>query len=102
MNKQEAQNRKSQLEDEIEMLNNQIDILEGGDFEDTVPEKETFINAIQAYIEKAEAEIENCNRVIAEAERPAVAPASIPGVEGLTGADVISGLLKLAGILGRG
>ena len=50
MNKQEAQNRKSQLEDEIEMLNNQIDILEGGDFEDTVPEKETFINATFFYL----------------------------------------------------
>ena len=38
MNKQEAQSRKSQLEDEIVMLENQIDILESDDFADTVPE----------------------------------------------------------------
>ena len=104
MNTQEAQSRKSTLEDEIVMLENQIDILESDDFADTVPEVGTAIAAIKAYIEKAEAEITKCDEVIEQAARPAVqsAPATIAGLEGLTGTDVLAGLLKIAGILGRG
>lgn len=105
MNKQEAQSRKSTLEDEIVMLENQIDILESDDFADTVPEVGTAITAIKAYIEKAEAEITKCDEVIEQAERPATVPtaqATVAGLEGLTGTDVLAGLLKIAGILGRG
>lgn len=104
MNKQEAQSRKSTLEDEIVMLENQIDILESEDFADTVPEVGTAIAAIKAYIEKAEAEITKCDEVIEQAERPATptAQATVAGLEGLTGTDVLAGLLKIAGILGRG
>lgn len=104
MNKQEAQSRKSTLEDEIVMLENQIDILESDDFADTVPEIGTAIAAIKAYIEKAEAEITKCDEVIEQAERPAAptAQATVAGLEGLTGTDVLAGLLKIAGILGRG
>ena len=104
MNKQEAQSRKSQLEDEIVMLENQIDILESDDFADTVPEVGTAITAIKAYIQKAEDAIEECDKVIEQAERPAAptAQATVAGLEGLTGTDVLAGLLKIAGILGRG
>lgn len=104
MNKQEAQSRKSQLEDEIVMLENQIDILESDDFADTVPEVGTAIAAIKAYIQKAEDAIDECDKVIEQAERPAAptAQATVAGLEGLTGTDVLAGLLKIAGILGRG
>jgi hypothetical protein len=104
MNKQEAQSRKSTLEDEIVMLENQIDILESEDFADTVPEVGTAIAAIKAYIEKAEEAIDECDKVIEQAERPAAptAQATVAGLEGLTGTDVLAGLLKIAGILGRG
>lgn len=104
MNKQEAQSRKSQLEDEIVMLENQVDILESDDFADTVPEVGTAIAAIKAYIQKAEDGIDECDKVIEQAERPAAptAQATVAGLEGLTGADVLTGLLKIAGILGRG
>lgn len=104
MNKQEAQSRKSQLEDEIVMLENQIDILESDDFADTVPEVGTAITAIKAYIQKAEDAIEECDKVIEQAERSAAptAQATVAGLEGLTGTDVLAGLLKIAGILGRG
>lgn len=104
MNTQEAQSRKSTLEDEIVMLENQVDILESEDFADTVPEVGTAIAAIKAYIEKAEAEITKCDEVIEQAARPAVstAQATVAGLEGLTGTDVLAGLLKIAGILGRG
>ena len=103
MNKQEAQSRMSQLEDEIVMLENQLDILESDDFADTVPEVGTAIAAIKAYIQKAEDAIE-CDKVIEQAERPAAptAQATVAGLEGLTGTDVLTGLLKIAGILGRG
>lgn len=104
MNKQEAQSRKSQLEDEIVMLENQIDILESDDFADTVPEVGTAITAIKNYIQKAEEAIDECDKVIEQAERPAAptAQATVAGLEGLTGTDVLAGLLKFAGILGRG
>lgn len=104
MNKQEAQSRKSQLEDEIVMLENQIDILESDDFADTVPEVGIAIIAIKNYIQKAEDVIDECDKVIEQAERPAVptAQATVAGLEGLTGTDVLAGLLKIAGILGRG
>lgn len=108
MNKQEAQSRKSQLEDEIVMLENQVDILESDDFADTVPEVGTAIAAIKAYIQKAEDAIDECDEVIEPAERPAERPAAptaqatVAGLEGLTGTDVLTGLLKIAGILGRG
>lgn len=104
MNKQEAQSRKSQLEDEIVMLENQIDILESEDFADTVPEIGTAIAAIKTYIQKAEDAIDECDKVIEQAERPAAptAQATVAGLEGLTGTDVLAGLLKIAGILGRG
>jgi hypothetical protein len=104
MNKQEAQSRKSTLEDEIVMLENQIDILESDDFADTVPEVGTAIAAIKAYIQKAEDAIDECDKVIEQAERPAAptAQATVAGLEGLTGTDVLAGLLKIAGILGRG
>jgi hypothetical protein len=104
MNKQEAQSRKSQLEDEIVMLENQIDILESDDFADTVPEVGTAITAIKNYIQKAEDAIDECDKVIEQAERPAAptAQATVAGLEGLTGTDVLAGLLKIAGILGRG
>lgn len=104
MNKQEAQSRKSQLEDEIVMLENQIDILESDDFADTVPEVGTAITAIKNYIQKAEEAIDECDKVIEQAERPAAptAQATVAGLEGLTGTDVLAGLLKIAGILGRG
>lgn len=104
MNKQEAQSRKSQLEDEIVMLENQVDILESDDFADTVPEVGTAIAAIKAYIQKAEDAIDECDKVIEEAARPAAptAQATVAGLEGLTGTDVLAGLLKIAGILGRG
>lgn len=104
MNKQEAQSRKSTLEDEIVMLENQIDILESEDFADTVPEVGTAIAAIKAYIQKAEDAIDECDKVIEQAERPAAptAQATVAGLEGLTGTDVLAGLLKIAGILGRG
>lgn len=104
MNKQEAQSRKSQLEDEIFMLESQVDILESDDFADTVPEVGTAIAAIKAYIQKAEDAIDECDKVIEQAERPAAptAQATVAGLEGLTGTDVLTGLLKIAGILGRG
>jgi exonuclease VII small subunit len=104
MNKQEAQSRMSQLEDEIVMLENQVDILESDDFADTVPEVGTAIAAIKAYIQKAEDAIDECDKVIEQAERPAAptAQATVAGLEGLTGTDVLTGLLKIAGILGRG
>lgn len=104
MNKQEAQSRKSTLEDEIVMLENQIDILESDDFADTVPEVGTAITAIKNYIQKAEDAIDECDKVIEQAERPAAptAQATVAGLEGLTGTDVLAGLLKIAGILGRG
>lgn len=104
MNKQEAQSRKSQLEDEIVMLENQVDILESDDFADTVPEVGTAITAIKNYIQKAEDAIDECDKVIEQAERPAAptAQATVAGLEGLTGTDVLAGLLKIAGILGRG
>lgn len=104
MNKQEAQSRKSTLEDEIVMLENQVDILESEDFADTVPEVGTAITAIKNYIQKAEDAIAECDKVIEQAERPAVstAQATVAGLEGLTGTDVLAGLLKIAGILGRG
>lgn len=104
MNKQEAQSRKSQLEDEIVMLENQIDILESDDFADTVPEVGTAITAIKNYIQKAEDAIDECDKVIEQAEHPAAptAQATVAGLEGLTGTDVLAGLLKIAGILGRG
>lgn len=104
MNKQEAQSRMSQLEDEIVMLENQLDILESDDFADTVPEVGTAIAAIKAYIQKAEDAIDECDKVIEQAERPAAptAQATVAGLEGLTGTDVLTGLLKIAGILGRG
>lgn len=104
MNKQEAQSRKSQLEDEIVMLENQVDILESDDFADTVPEVGTAIAAIKAYIQKAEDTIDECDKVIEQAERPAAptAQATVAGLEGLTGTDVLTSLLKIAGILGRG
>jgi len=104
MNKQEAQSRKSTLEDEIVMLENQVDILESDDFADTVPEVGTAIAAIKAYIEKAEEAIDECDKVIEQAERPSIptAQATVAGLEGLTGTDVLAGILKLAGILGRG
>lgn len=104
MNKQEAQSRKSQLEDEIVMLENQVDILESDDFADTVPEVGTAIAAIKAYIQKAEDAIDECDKVIEQAKRPAAptAQATVAGLEGLTGTDVLTGLLKIAGILGRG
>lgn len=104
MNKQEAQSRKSTLEDEIVMLENQIDILESEDFADTVPEVGTAITAIKNYIQKAEEAIDECDKVIEQAERPAAptAQATVAGLEGLTGTDVLAGLLKIAGILGRG
>jgi hypothetical protein len=104
MNTQEAQSRKSTLEDEIVMLENQVDILESDDFADTVPEVGTAIAAIKAYIEKAEEAIDECDKVIEQAERPSIptAQATVAGLEGLTGTDVLAGILKLAGILGRG
>jgi len=104
MNKQEAQSRKSTLEDEIVMLENQVDILESEDFADTVPEVGTAIAAIKAYIQKAEDAIDECDKVIEQAERPSIptAQATVAGLEGLTGTDVLAGLLKIAGILGRG
>lgn len=104
MNKQEAQSRMSQLEDEIVMLENQLDILESDDFADTVPEVGTAIAAIKAYIQKAEDAIDECDKLIEQAERPAAptAQATVAGLEGLTGTDVLTGLLKIAGILGRG
>jgi len=104
MNKQEAQSRKSTLEDEIVMLENQVDILESEDFADTVPEVGTAIAAIKAYIQKAEEAIDECDKVIEQAERPSIptAQATVAGLEGLTGTDVLAGLLKIAGILGRG
>ena len=65
------------LKNEIVSLNKQVDILNSGDFADTVPEIETAKTAIKNYIAKAQAEIDKF-----EAEH-APKPVKIEGLEGL-------------------
>lgn len=87
------------LKQEIVMLNNQIDILESDAFADTVPEKETFINAIQDYIGKANDKIEEfTSKINAEQQRavcPFVGTSPVAANQQIDGKAVITGILKL-------
>ena len=72
-----TQEQLNQLSQEIVKVSRQIEILNGPEFADTVPQVETAKEALIAYKQEAEAQI-RAHQAQAAAAAPAAAPAANP------------------------